>query len=101
MSNEKYYFCCNKICMTNYECRAGIRLLNTPARLYATKEDYVNGSDDCITSMTVKNTGARIEVKGKVEYMKEDDCPYRDERDEYMWGVCKELIKEAKNLKRG
>lgn len=71
MSNEKFYLCGNKICFTSYKCPTGKLLIGAPDRLYATKEDYIAGNDNCITSLRIKETGEEIRFQGKLEYTEE------------------------------
>lgn len=85
MSNEKFYLCNGKVCFTSFKCKKGILLTGCPGSHYSSKEDYINGTDNCITIARVAETGEELYFEGKLKAV--DVCPMEDEKDKYEWAV--------------
>jgi len=87
MANEKFYLCNGKTCFTSYNCHKGQLLRGAPARQYLSKEDYINHTNNCVTSVTLHETGERIVFQGDIGWTTEEECPIEKEREECEWNA--------------
>jgi len=96
MSNEKFYLCDgNKVCFTSFKCEHGIKLSGSPCRRYATKYDYIHGTENCTTDVILADTREVRTFEGTLKAV--DGCPIEKEKLAYEW---KSLIQDEgfKNL---